>query len=252
MKKETKMEKEEKKKSHKKLWITLGIIGGIILIAFIAIMIYLNIYYSANEYAKAELESTELVEVYKEEDYYVFAPKEYDTGIIFYPGGKVEATAYAPLLKQLAPKGILCVLCEMPFRLAVFNSSAAEGIPEKFDVDHWYLAGHSLGGSMAASYLENHLSDFEGLILLGSYSTVDLSKSNLNVLSIYGEFDGVLNRKKYEESLSNLPSNYKEFVIEGGCHACFGAYGKQDGDGIPTISNEEQIAQTVEFIIHNI
>jgi cyclophilin family peptidyl-prolyl cis-trans isomerase len=44
-----------------------------------------------------------------------------------------------------------------------------------------------------------------------------------------------------------------EFVIQGGCHAYFGVYGKQDGDGTPTISNGLQIDITVtkieEFII---
>ena len=45
---------------------------------------------------------------------------------------------------------------------------------------------HHLGGSMAASYLASHTEDFDGLILLGSYSTADLSGSGLAVLSVYG------------------------------------------------------------------
>ena len=55
-----------------------------------------------------------------------------ENGFIFYPGGKVEAVAYEPLLKALASEGMLCVLVEMPFRLAVFDMNAAEGIPEQF------------------------------------------------------------------------------------------------------------------------
>lgn len=36
--------------------------------------------------------------------------------------------------------------------------------------------------------------------------------------------------------------------LGGNCHAQFGSYGPQDGDGIPTISGEEQIRQTAEAI----
>lgn len=102
------------------------------------------------------------------------------------------------------------------------------------------MAGHSLGGSMASSYLEENHSDYEGLILLGSYSTADISATSLDVLSIYGSEDGVLNREKYKECMVNLPSDTEEYIIDGGCHAYFGAYGAQEGDGTPTVGNRKQ------------
>jgi N-succinyl-L-ornithine transcarbamylase len=102
----------------------------------------------------------------------------------------------------------------MPCNLAVLDVNAAFGIQERFpDVKHWYIGGHSLGGSMAASYLASHASDFEGLILLAAYSTADLSNTSLSILSIYGSEDGVMNRKKYEKYKTNL-SDYEEMVIE--------------------------------------
>jgi pimeloyl-ACP methyl ester carboxylesterase len=101
------------------------------------------------------------------------------------------------------------------------------------EIDEWYLGGHSLGGSMAASFLAENTDDFEGLILLGSYSTADIT---LPVLSIYGSKDNVLNREKYEKYKPNISESLTEFVIDGGCHAYFGMYGEQDGDGTPTIS----------------
>ncbi len=58
-----------------------------------------------------------------------------------------------------------------------------------------------------------------------------------------------MNREKYEESKSNLPNNFTEYIIDGGCHAYFGMYGAQDGDGKPTVTNEEQICLTVENIV---
>lgn len=204
---------------------------------------YVNDYYHAridlNDYKYETLDDGNLV--FKEDN-----PTK---GLIFYPGGKVEYTAYIPLMQELAKQDILCILVEMPFNLAVLDINGAKGLKDNYpDINEWYLAGHSLGGSMAASYLEDNIDDYEGLILLGSYSTVDLSNSKLKVLSIYGSEDQVLNHEKYESNKDNLPANYQEKIIEGGCHSYFGMYGKQDGDGKPSISNKEQIKETVEAI----
>lgn len=179
----------------------------------------------------------------------VFKPENPTKGFVFYPGGKVEYTAYQPLMAACAQRGILCILVEMPFNLAVLDINAADGIQEQHpEIEKWYIGGHSLGGSMAASYLADHIDDYDGLILLGSYSTADLSETDLDVLLVYGSEDKVMNHVKYDENKSNLPSNMIEVVIDGGCHAYFGMYGTQDGDGKPTISNEEQIFLTAEHI----
>ena len=58
----------------------------------------------------------------------------------------------------------------------------------------------------------------------------------------------ILNHEKYNENKINLTDNLTEIVIEGGCHAYFGMYGAQDGDGTPTITNEMQITTTANEI----
>ena len=179
----------------------------------------------------------------------VFEPEGATKGLIFYPGGKVEHRAYVPLMEACARRGILCVLVEMPFRLAALDINAADGIQEQYpQVETWYIGGHSLGGSMAAYYLAKNAADYEGLILLGSYSITDLSESDLNVLSVFGSEDQVMNRENYEENKAKLPEGFTEVILDGGCHAYFGMYGPQDGDGTPTISNEDQIYMTAEHI----
>lgn len=180
----------------------------------------------------------------------VYIPEEPAAGFIFYPGGKVEASAYEPLMVTCAEQGILSILVEMPLNLAVFDINAADGLTEMYpQVDDWYIGGHSLGGSMAAAHLAKNMDEYNGLILLGSYSTEDFSKSDIEVLSVFGSEDQVLNREKYEENKGNLPDDFTEVEIDGGCHAGFGMYGAQDGDGEPSISNEEQIKITVEEIV---
>ncbi len=222
----------------------LGIIVG-------ACAIYVNDYYRADMDAIEAFEPMSAVNFETLDDgTIVWKPENATKGLIFYPGGKVEYTAYIPLMQECAERGILCVLVKMPFNLAVLDVNAANGIQEQYpDIKEWYMGGHSLGGSMAASYLESHIEEYKGLVLLGSYSTADLSETDLNVISIYGSEDNVLNREKYDKNKSNLPNDLTEVIIDGGCHAYFGMYGAQDGDGIPTITNEEQIRLTVENIV---
>ena len=237
----------------KKLWITLAAVLAAVIALTAVCALYLGDYYPADTEA---LEAFSPVHPVTREEWkdgtLITRPEGRDpvAGFIFYPGGKVEHTAYTPLMEALASEGILCVLVEMPFRLAVLDVNAAEGIPAAFpEVERWYLGGHSLGGSMAASYLASHTEDFDGLILLGSYSTADLSGSGLAVLSVYGSEDGVMNREKYGGYRPNLPEGFTEVIIEGGNHACFGAYGAQEGDGTATITPAEQLRQTAEAIL---
>ena len=235
--------------SKRKTGKILGI-GGIILALVIACAIYLGDYYRADMEKIENFTEQSVIEIQTDENgYLIFEPEQIENGLIFYPGGKVEHTAYIPLMEALASKGTLCILVKMPFRLAVFDSNAADGLQENYpEVESWYLGGHSLGGSMAASYLSKHAESFDGLILLGSYSTADLSDLDVKVLSIYGSEDWVLNNENYDKNKENLPDDFKEVIIDGGCHAYFGMYGAQEGDGVPGITNEEQIARTVEAI----
>lgn len=238
------------KKFHKFLLIIISIS----ILCCAAVGIYASDYYRADAVAVSAGASADGVSVIHDTDGEdVFMPQNPECGLIFYPGGKVEYKAYAPLMKALAEEGVLCVVTEMPLNLAVLDVDAADGIAERYpDIKSWFIGGHSLGGSMAASYALDHADSLDGLVLLASYSTADLSVTDLRVISVYGSNDGVLNMEKYEECKSNLPENTVETVIDGGCHAYFGSYGAQEGDGTPTITADSQIEQTVtalkEFI----
>ena len=203
---------------------------------------YVGDYYRADEPAVAAMAAARPVG-----SAMVFMPEEPHTGLIFYPGGKVEYSAYAPLMRMLADRGVLCALVEMPFNLAVLDMNAADGIAEQLpQVDRWFIGGHSLGGSMAASYAAKNPDGFDGLVLLAAYSTEEID--DMRVISLYGSEDQVLNAEKYGQYWENLPEDTVEIVIDGGCHAYFGSYGPQDGDGIPTITAQEQLNITADAL----
>jgi hypothetical protein len=199
------MKNQNKKcnKGVKALVVILLVVG----ILFGGFGVYVNDYYRAQTEAIAVLSSSSLVKEKEIDDGVIaFLPPDPVAGFIFYPGGKVEYTAYKPLMLACAQKGILCVLVEMPFNLAVLDVNRADGITDYFpQVKNWAIGGHSLGGSMAAAYIEKHTDAFEALVLLGAYSTADLSSADIDALSIYGSNDLVMNREKYGEYKPNLP-----------------------------------------------
>lgn len=236
----------------RKSTVAILIILFILLSLFVFAAIYVSDYYEAsNEEIEAFLPKKS-TEVYKD-GYITFGDEDSEVGFVFYPGGKVEYTSYIPLMRTLAEKGVFCVLYDMPFNLAVLDVNAADGIEAEYpEIDRWYAGGHSLGGSMIASHISDKDEVYSGLVLLGSYSTADLSGLNISVLSLYGSEDGVMNREKYEENKVNLPSGFTEIIIEGGCHAYFGMYGEQDGDGEPALTPAEQISFTAEKILEHV
>ena len=228
--------------------IILLIAAAVLLALIIGCAAYVSDYYRADETALAALEGSENVAVRTDDGCVVFEPESPVAGFIFYPGGKVEHTAYAPLMLELAKQDILCVIVKMPFNLAVLDINAAKDIPDRYpQISSWYIGGHSLGGSMAASHAAANADAYNGLVLLAAYSTAEVT--GLEVLSIYGTADGVMNAEKYKSNYSNLPGNTVEVILEGGNHAGFGSYGSQEGDGEATIAQSDQISQTAQAIV---
>lgn len=223
---------------HRKgLRLATGVLLAMLLLAA-GFFWYVSDYYRAEDAALDVLASGENIEV--QGSLTILSPSyPTDTAIIFYPGAKVEAAAYLPLLNQLRQTGLTCILVEMPFYLAIFDVNAAEDVMAQFpDIQHWYIAGHSMGGAMASQFASEHPDEVDGLILLGAYLYGDYPPAD--TLTVYGS----LNQSVEDEI------DYTENVVEiqGGNHAQFGNYGPQEGDLPATISAEEQQAQTVEAI----
>ncbi len=170
-----------------------------------------------------------------------------ENAMIFYPGGKVEYISYLPLLNRLAKGGLDCFLTEMPANLAILDWNRADDIIAAYSYDHWYLAGHSLGGVVAAMYASGADEPPEGLFLLAAYPIKQLPE--MTVLELYGSEDLVLDRKKLEKTEKYLPGEAVVWEIPGGNHAQFGNYGPQEGDGQASIPAEVQQEITKEMIL---
>ncbi len=230
----------------KKLSTGKGIILTLVLAAILfalVVLIYLGKYHHAYG-IDGYLHSNDKVTVSKIEDGYYFDGPGSEDALVFYPGAKVEYTAYAPVMEKLAEKGTDVFLLKMPFNMAFLGVNKAKGLFEPFPHENWYLSGHSLGGVAAAMFAEDN-PEVKGVILLASYPTKQLQ---CRMLTIYGNKDGCLNMKKYEESRSIWPSDTTEIVMDGFNHAQFGSYGEQSGDNKAEVTAEYQQETTAQMI----
>ncbi|MDG8483843.1 alpha/beta hydrolase, partial [Streptococcus pneumoniae] len=93
-----------------------------------------------------------------------------DTCIILYPGAKVEPIAYTYIGNELMKKGYSVFIPDMPFSFAIFNTNKAHDIMKVHQtIKHWYIGGHSLGGTAAAMFAEKNQRKLDGLFFFASY-----------------------------------------------------------------------------------
>jgi hypothetical protein len=243
-----------------KLWfkrISLALLA-LLIIGTAAFVIWAENPLEAMPEADAALQSDEDVLVINKK-WMVFSPLELldsspKTGVIIYPGGRVEPHAYAPLAKEIARGGYLVIIPPMPLNLAFTGINVADEIMAASpEIEEWYVGGHSLGGAMAAEYVAANPNKVDGLFLWASYSAegTDLSAiPNLKVLSIYGSEDGGVEEIRLSRERS--PEDVVWVEMDGANHAQFGWYGIQPGDGMATITREAQQAwileETLSFI----
>ena len=237
----------------KKRYITLITVSSLIVVMVSAFFIWTTISYQPMDEALEALNSTEYVEV-TIGDYILFNPKNQTPveGLIFYPGGKVEPEAYAPLMMKIAEYGYLVALVPMSFNLAFFSPNKADIVIEDYpSIQNWTISGHSLGGAMAARYAFNNPSLVNSLILYAGYpaDSDDMSTYNLDVLITYGTENANM-VENIDNKLLLLPPSTTVVVIDGGNHAYFGWYGEQRGDGVATITRAEQQAISINATIN--
>ena len=216
-------------------------------IAIVSFLGFMEVYYHADESVGGYLVSSDTVKVEEIDDAYFFDGPGDSAAVIFYQGGKVEETAYAPLMHLMAEQGTDCFLMKLPLRMAELDANAADDIIERYrDRNYeWYLMGHSLGGTAAGTYTAYHPDKVRGLILLAAYPVND-QDSSCRLLSMYGDRDGVLETEAYNRQKTCWPPDSSELVISGGNHSGMGCYGLQKGDNKATISSDEQQTQVAE------
>lgn len=196
------------------------------------------------------LESDEIVTV-TQDHWLTFSPVEDSPtiGLIFYPGGRVDPRAYSVLMREIASAGYLVVVPEFPINMAVFNPNVADEIIAHYsNIKHWAIAGHSVGGTMAAQYTDKHPEIIEGLAIWASYpaDSTDISGLDIPVVSIYGSREEGVTDESVGERAHLLPDDTLYISIEGGDHHQFGSYQINPEEHLATTDRASQHQQIID------
>lgn len=235
-------------KKLKKAIATLLIVISLFIAGF---LIWLSNGYDLYSEAKSYLQSDSTVQVTTQGSDIYFTPinKSATKGFIFYPGERINASAYAKLCKQIASKGYKVIAVDMPFNYATFGKNKAYKIIEDNpNIQNWIIGGDSLGGTSACKYAAKN-KNVDGIVLISSYPTDNISDLGFKVLSISGSKDNVIDYEALVNSKDKLPKDTTYIEIEGANHSQFGSYGSYSGDGDALISEDEQINIAVNNIV---
>jgi pimeloyl-ACP methyl ester carboxylesterase len=180
------------------------------------------------------------------------------SALIFICGGGIHPHAYAPLLRPIADAGYPVFVVKLPYRFAPLSSHKDEAVDRArslvaahTEVLHWVIAGHSLGGALAARMAKTERGINTAFVLIGTTHPKDhdLSRIDTPVTKVYATNDGVAPTDQVMLNKKLLPAGAKWVEIKGGNHSQFGHYGHQLFDGKATISREEQQAITRETLL---
>jgi len=231
------------KKRFKKRYI---LFGGLVVLLALPLSTYI-VSYPPEQEARVSFQRATIGQ-----GYFGYEQADPRLGIIYYPGGLVNPIAYATFAENLALHVQASVFVIQPlFNLAITNIQAAQQVITAYpNLTTWIVGGHSLGGSTAAFFAAEQMNQVAGLFFLASYTTeqANFDESFLPIMSIIGSGDTVLNMDTYVASKRYWSQSVTEIIIEGGNHAQFGHYGPQRGDGVATISVEDQQSQVLSAL----
>jgi pimeloyl-ACP methyl ester carboxylesterase len=206
----------------------------------------------ATGFDKRILRSDSQVIVSRSSETITFAPAQNSQPVhlLFIPGALVDPDAYAPLAHFLAESGYPAIILRLPYRLASTDAQRnavvlrAHHLMAATPGVRWVVAGHSLGGVIAARVARDYPQDFAALLLLGTSHPrdFDLSRSPLDVTKIYASNDGLASPAEVLANARLLPPATHWILIDGGNHSQFAYYGFQLGDHRAKISRAQQQA----------
>ena len=208
--------------------------------------------FSAVEPARAAMASDAVVTVAESATAVTLLPADPSgRGLLYQPGARVEARAYAAVLRPLAEAEITVVIPKQPLGIAFLATGALDGARAAHpQVRTWAVGGHSLGGTVAAQIADADdggspgavagQAPVTGLLLHASYPAGDMSTTlTADVLSVSGTADGLATPADIEASAADLPPGAVFLPLEGVVHAFFGDYGPQPGDGVPGVPHDQ-------------
>ncbi len=179
-------------------------------------------------------------------------------GLLFFCGSGVAAEAYVPMLHAVAAAGYPVRIIKLPWRFAPLDGNQQEALARArramaayVGVQRWVVAGHSLGGALAARLVHEAPGVPAALVLVGTThpKRQDLSWLRIPVTKVFASNDGVARASDVIRNKALLPAHTRWIEILGGNHSQFGHYGHQLLDGDATVSRAAQQEVVVKALL---
>jgi hypothetical protein len=225
------------------------IVASIFILSIVAFFTWATFDYKVDKDQLAKAMKNDRLVIVNTNDYISIQPIKYTGKIayIFYPGAKVQPEAYIPKLSSISSSNNIKIFIPKFFKNLAFFGIDKAAMVQKLspEIRHWYIGGHSFGGSMACMYAKDNAKKIEGVLLLGTYSGTDISKCPFKVRSINGTEDGIFTPEKIKAHKVELPEGAKITFITGMNHADIGNYGSQSGDKASKLADCDVISKLI-------
>lgn len=232
----------------RRLW---AITGSLALVGWIT---WCAIAFQPNAYTRSALSDTAQVHVRALADGWLFEPigRAADArSLVFFPGGLVDARAYAPLMQSVARGGHRALLVRTPWRGAFGHAEAPATLAQAHATMQtlgggWVVGGHSRGGKAAAAYAQRYPDAVDALVLVGTSHPRDFSLRDapFAVVQVLGDRDPIASVTRADRNRHHLPEGATRHVLRGANHSQFGDYGFQPGDRFARMPRDAQRAAT--------
>jgi pimeloyl-ACP methyl ester carboxylesterase len=173
---------------------------------------------------------------------FVFTPDATNGyGLLIMHGALIKPQSYARTAVFFAARGYTVYLPHGFARLSIAAVDVAAKRAETFGLKGWFLIGHSMGGFSAMTLMTKHPLPVKALALWASATPGDFSDSDLPILFLWGDHDGLLPAERYAQTKLNLPASTQFVTVKGGNHQNFAMYSHQFFDDEASIGWAEQI-----------
>ena len=222
----------------RRLW---AIAGSLALVGWVT---WCAIAFQPNAYARSALSDTAQVHVRALADGWLFEPigRAADArSLVFFPGGLVDARAYAPLMQSVARGGHRALLVRTPWRGAFGHARA--GPRDHAD------AGRPLGRRRAFPRRQGRrrvraaIPRCDRCTGAGRHD-VSLRDAPFAVVQVLGDRDPIASVTRADRNRHHLPEGATRHVLRGANHSQFGDYGFQPGDRFARMPRDAQRAAT--------
>lgn len=236
------------KQSNRNFWIIffglmLAIASGVVLYVWVTLQPL-----PAAPISQEYLQNSSQVTVNRHDWGLEFLPSQPKGGLAFYPGARVEYTAYAPVLRAVAEAGYVVAMMQAPFGLAITRVNQAAAPIALHPNLPWAVGGHSLGGVAASNYTQQN-PNLKALVLMASYPQTNLSASSLPTLALFGELDGLLGPEQARQESSKMPQGAEVVFVPGLNHSGYAAYGPQQGDLEATLPKDQAWNEVSRLVV---